>query len=452
MKQKWALAMAVCMAMGQAVPAMAAEVKENTMEVSVWGQKLNDDGVMLDGVLYVPLRKTFEQLDQTVHWYPELNETVVRQPVYPTGSTFSYSTQFPLVAAFPQAGISVYGAKPDGMVIVEKDLEKTSYVKVPYGLEKQTLPKLRYGEYNGDGKRDFSVSVLTEYEPNVQKESLYLLQQSEDGWNSTLFSNESLLADAKAAVSSHFAEGCLVLSVGGEETKVPLEQEATVDFGRVIRFFTTKSYLEAQLPVFALTEENGIGEEIGLLKAEVLFDGTAFTMGDWQFMTMEDVTSNQLLTETALALMQRDLDVEGVFNAGLNGDWEKSVEIGAWHYAPVVSDRFHSLADLEQWVRGTYSNEERCNDFLSRLTGEDAYVKEVDGVLYVNADIGGKGMALQLDEESLRVKLLSPNQAEITFDFDLFDYDTLPSKLTMTKVDGTWLLDTGVYNVAQLAD
>ena len=167
---------------------------------------------------------------------------------------------------------------------------------------------------------------------------------------------------------------------------------------------------------------------------------------------MEDVTSNQLLTETALALMQRDLDVEGVFNAGLNGDWEKSVEMGAWHYAPVVSDRFHSLADLEQWVRGTYSNEERCNDFLSRLTGEDAYVKEVDGVLYVNADIGGKGMALQLDEESLRVKLLSPNQAEITFDFDLFDYDTLPSKLTMTKVDGTWLLDTGVYNVAQLAD
>ena len=79
-------------------------------------------------------------------------------------------------------------------------------------------------------------------------------------------------------------------------------------------------------------------------------------------------------------------------------------------------------------------------------------MKEVDGVLYVNADIGGKGMALQLDEESLRVKLLSPNQAEITFDFDLFDYDTLPSKLTMTKVDGTWLLDTGVYNVAQLAD
>ncbi len=452
MKRKLAVGMAMLCLVCQPVQTWAGVKTLDDWNISIFGQKLQSSAVDIDGTLYVPLRESFELINGEVFWYPEMKDAGTYEQLLPKESDYTFSTQFPLVASFPQAGIYVYGAKPDGMVIVEQDNEKTGYVKVPYGLAYETLPKMRYGEYNGDGKRDFSVAVLTEQAPNVEKESLYLLQQTEEGWGSTRLSNEALLAAANEAVKSSFADGKLTVSVGETKTDVPLDTEAQAEFGRVIRFFITKSYLEAQIPVFAVTKENQIGEEIGLLRGEIAFDGTNFTFANWRFTTLEEETENQALTKTALALMQRDLDVEGVFNAGLDGDWAQQVQVGSWRYAPVISDRFQTMADLEQFVRGTYSNEARCNEFLSRLTGEDAYVVELNGKLYVNADIGGKGMALQLDEESLRVKLLSPTQAEITFDFDLFDYDTLPSKLTMTKVDGTWLLDTGVYHVAQLAD
>ena len=157
-------------------------------------------------------------------------------------------------------------------------------------------------------------------------------------------------------------------------------------------------------------------------------------------------------------LLEQDLEIEGIFNAGLQGNSDYSYQCSLiWEetgqkYFPAVSDTYKTIADLEKLLRSTYSSEERIQYFMQNyIYSEDPYFKEVAGQLCVNMNVGGKGMPIIVDFNSVQVKQISPTQADITFDFDEFNYQTKLAKTSMTLIDGTWYLDQGVYEVAETA-
>ncbi|WP_394267336.1 hypothetical protein [Anaerotignum sp.] len=470
MKKKFCkvLSLTVVMSLMTAVPAFAGEYQESRFDAVIHGQSVKEHGgktVEIDGQIYVPLRTTFEMLEKNVEYWKDSRRVFVNEAVEPSNSEFAFKQPYHLIASIPQERIFLYGLQPRG-VVVSFDGD-ASYIDADYATPQRILPEIAYGDYTGDDIKEIAVSFNTDSGTGVDVDTLHIL--TTDGKEPYVFEDHVFdhavfqnLFDQE--IQTEIKNNTITYKINEKKERqfkldLPEGKEIkALQVGNLIDFDVAKSNILFSVSLGAVYEGVPEGKVFGYLTGEIVFDGTQFSVRNLDMISEEAAEMNTELKAVAQELLERDLEIEFIFNAGLQGDSEYSYQCSLiWEetgqkYFSAVSDTYKTVADLEKLLRRTYSSEERIQHFMqSDVYSEEPYFKEVDGQLYVNMNNGGKGMPIIVDFNSVQVNQISPTKADITFDFDEFDYKTKLAKTSMTLMDGTWYLDQGVYEVAEIA-
>ena len=456
---------ALLISLVSSVPSFAGEYTKTDADAVIDGLSLEKNGierVIIDGEMYVPLRKTFELLEKEVLWQSAFNAAFVNDSKYPSNSQYSKESDYRLIVSVPHESIYVYGLKPKGVVLQFKN--NYSYIDTEYITDEEALPEMAYGDLDGDGLNDIVISFNTESGTDVSVDTLHILKTigyEPHTYTDFVFDNENIINYFNENIAIEAGEDYAIVYYGENEKTFDLDinEKGKINefyFGKNIDFDVTKTCISFKAPI-GISCEKGI-VYFALLKGEIVFNGEDFEIKNTDIISLDEQKELDALAKEAKELLMRDLEIEGIFNGGLQGDsdynykcyqeYEKTGQI----YFPVVSDKYKTVDDLKNLLESTYSSEEKINYFLENYiysTEFDTLFKDLGGKLYVNMLVGGKGMPIILDENSVRVKKISDTNVEIIFDFDMFDYKTYPSVTSMTLVDGKWLLDKGVYETAK---
>ncbi len=457
---------AVIMSFVTAVPAFAGEYQESQIDAVINGQSVKEHGgktVEIDGQIYVPLRTTFEMLEKDVEYWKDSRRVFVNEATEPSNSEYAFKQDYHLIASIPQERIFLYGLQPRG-VVVSFDGD-ASYIDADYATPQRILPEIAYGDYDGNDMKEIAVSFNTDAGTGVDVDTLHVL--TTDGtepyvFKDHVFDNSLFQNLFGKEILTEIKNNRVIYEINGKKERqfrldLPDGKEIKdLQVGNMIDFDVAKSNILFSVSLGAVYDGVPEGKVFGYLTGEITFDGKQFAVQNLDMISVEAEETNAQLKAVAQDLLERDLEIEFIFNAGLQGDSDYSHQCSLiWEetgqkYFPAVSDTYKTVADLENLLRSTYSSEERIQHFIqSGVYSEEPYFKEVDGQLYVNMNNGGKGMPIIVDFNSVQVKQTSPAKADITFDFDEFDYKTKLAKTSMTLVDGTWYLDQGVYEVAE---
>lgn len=461
-----ALSAAVIMSFVTTVPTFAGEYQESKIDAVINGQSVKEHGgktVEIDGQIYVPLRTTFEMLEKNVEYWKDSRKVFVNETVEPSDSEYAFQQPYHLIASIPQERIYLYGLQPKG-VVVSFDGD-TSYIEADYATPQRILPEIAYGDYDADNRKEIAVSFNTDSGTSVDVDTLHVL--TTDGKEPYVFEDhvldntvfQNLFGEA---IQTEIKNNTVTYKINEKkerqfQLKLPNGKEIKkLQVGNLIDFDVAKSNLLFSVSLGAVYDGVPEGKIFGYLTGEITFDGKQFGVQNLDMISEEESETNAQLKVVAQDLLERDLEIEGIFNAGLQGDGDYSYQCSLiWEetgqkYFPAVSDIYKTVADLEKLLRSTYASEERIQYFMQNyIYNEEPYFKEVDGQLYVNMNVGGKGMPIIVDFNSVQVKQISPTKADITFDFDEFDYQTKLAKTSMTLIEGTWYLDQGIYEVAE---
>lgn len=460
------LSMAVLVAFITAVPVFAGEYEESRFDAVINGQSVKEHGgktVEIDGEIFVPLRTTFEMLEKNVEYWKDSRRVFVEESTEPSDSEYAFKQPYHLIASIPQEDIFLYGLQPRG-VVVSFDGD-ASYIDADYATPRRMLPEMAYGDYDGNDRKEIAVSFNTDSGTGLDVDTLHVL--TTDGkkpyvfqdhvFDNTVFQN--LFGKEIQTEMKNNMVTCKIHEKKERQFKLDLPEGTEVQdlqIGNMIDFDVAKSNILFSVSLGAVYDGVPEGKVFGYLTGEITFDGEQFAVQNLDMISAEAAETNAQLKAIAQDLLDRDLEITFIFNAGLQGDSDYSYQCFLiWEetgqkYFPAVSDTYKTVADLEKLLRSTYSSEERIQHFMQNyIYSEDPYFKEVDGQLCVNMNVGGKGMPIIVDFDSVRVKQTSPTKADITFDFDEFDYKTKLAKTSMTMIDGTWYLDRGVYEVAE---
>ena len=462
------LSATVIMSFVTAVPTFAGEYQESGIDAVINGQSVNEHGgktVEIDGQIYVPLRTTFEMLEKNVEYWKDARKVFVNEVVEPSNSEYVFQQPYHLIASIPQERIYLYGLQPKG-VVVSFDGD-ASYIDADYATPQRILPEIAYGDYDDDNRKEIAVSFNTDSGTGVDVDTLHIL--TTDGKEPYVFQDhvldntvfQNLFGEA---IQTEIKNNTVTYKINGKKERqfqleLPKGKEIKkLQVGNLIDFDVAKSNILFSVSLGAVYDSVPEGKIFGYLTGEIIFDGKQFGVQNLDMISEEESETNAQLKVVAQDLLEQDLEIEGIFNAGLQGNSDYSYQCSLiWEetgqkYFPAVSDTYKTIADLEKLLRSTYSSEERIQYFMQNyIYSEDPYFKEVAGQLCVNMNVGGKGMPIIVDFNSVQVKQISPTQADITFDFDEFNYQTKLAKTSMTLIDGTWYLDQGVYEVAETA-
>lgn len=469
MKGTKVFSVAMVISLTMTMPVFAGEYHESRFDAVINGQSVKEHGgkvVEIEEEIYVPLRTTFEMLEKDVAYWKDSRRVFVSEPLEPRDSEYAFRRPYHLIASIPQQDIFLYGLQPKGVVVSFCD--DITYIDAVYATPRRTLPGIAYGDYDGNGIQEIAVSFQTDSGTGIDQDTLHVL--TTDGTEPYIFTDhvfdlkmlQPLLTEVIQTEIENQQVTFRINENKERQFRIDLPEGKTIrniQMGNLLDFQVAKSGIGFSASLGAVSDGVPEGRIFGYVTGEIRFNGEQFTLRNLDMISQEEKEENAALKDVAKALLEQDLEVEFIFNAGLQGDStyhyqcaQISEETGQ-RYFPAVSDTYHTIADLENLLRSTYSREERIQHFLRHCKedGENRpYFKEVDGQLYVDMNNGGHGMPIILDTESVQVKQISPTKAEITFDFDEFDYKTKLAKTSMTWIDGKWYLDYGIYEVAEI--
>lgn len=149
--------------------------------------------------------------------------------------------------------------------------------------------------------------------------------------------------------------------------------------------------------------------------------------------------------QQAKKLVMQDLEMEMFFNgAAITGE-----ESPYAPYMPVYSETFYTVSDLEERIQTLYADPNRRKQFLDLCMGENPLFKDIEGKLYANTDIGGKGLPLYIDETDCFIKTSSDRQAVIVCPYrvEMDGWETGQLEVPLVWQDGIWKLGKGVYEL-----
>ncbi len=427
-------------------------------------EKEKENAVNINGSIYIPLRKVAELFGKEVNWYEDLNEVVIQESKKPDDSAEAFQSDFHLIASIPREDIYVYGLQPKGVIVYYKG--QASYLDVEYTTPRMILPAIAYGDYDKDGEKDIALSFYSMSGTGVGIEELHILTADKDKNNASILIDNKL--ETEAIVSQ--IQKKLTYQYDRQDKKIELTLDGSkfvcadpagknfttfvtdVSYGSFIEFDLTKSKIMVKVPIATKTNGTVEGNYFGTITAEVSLKGNQFTLSNFGFISDTENEELAELRETAVSLLKNDLEIESIFNAGLQGNADYHYEAylnfektGDPFY-PAVSDKYKTMKDIEELMRNTYSSELRINSFLAK--GKD-YFKEKDGILYVDMKNGGHGMPVIVNFDSVRVEKAGVGKVNITFDYNMFDYDTEPVTTSMSFHSDKWLLDRGIYEFVE---
>lgn len=438
--------------------AFAGEYIDDGVEVVIDGEKMtgSPEAVKIDGQVYVPIRRAFEMIGKDVVWHDVFNSVEVSDSATPDDSAKAFESDFHLIASLPQEDIFVYGLRPKGIVVYFKG--EASYVDTEYCSSKRILPDISYGDYNNDGKYEIALNFYVESESGEDTEELHVLVGYNNDGIYYVEDNKFSAQSFKNIIDEHLSYGYdksqntvnIIIDGASFECQNPFEDFSGLSYGETFEFEISKSFLTVRTAV-SVVSGDGQNKCIGFFESDLSFKDNKFNMEKVNFINESQFNELLELKETAIGLLKDDLEIESIYNGALQGNWEYkmslNIEESGERFFPAVSDKFHSTKDLEDFLRNTYSSEERINKFLSKNTDEygTQYFKDVDGELYVDMLNGGKGMAVEFDFNSVRVEKINYGLVKVIFDYNLFDYPTKPAETSISLHNGKWLLDKGVY-------
>ncbi len=437
----------------------AGEYEKSDADAVIDGLSLREHGaqtVMIDDVMYVPLRQTFEMLGKDVFWQEEERTAVVEDT--------AQGQRFSLIASDTDGQAFLYGLQPQGVILSYRG--DASYLPIEYAPQEGSVPKLVCADYDGDGIEEIALKISVGNAQKDAEEALCLLQS--DGTEPYIFSTVTF---GQAEIADYVKQH-MEVSLRGDSLRVVLEQVGktfSLDYGqagkpqRVLvgekaEITISATLFSFRLPISVVCENDTV--EAAALTGKIVFSEDGFMITDTQVISVAEETELTQLQQEAKALLERDLQIEQIFNAGLQGDSAYAeacfliYQQTGQEYFPVISEEYKTVADLKALLESTYSGAERVDHFMDTYVSPAegaALFKDVDGALYVNMLVGGKGLAIMPDMDSIRVQKLSDTKAEITFGYTFFGTVMGPATTSMTKIDGQWYLDQGVYEVASIA-
>ncbi len=392
---------ALLISLVSSVPSFAGEYTKTDADAVIDGISLEKNGierVIIDGEMYVPLRKTFEMLEKEVLWQSAFNAAFVNDSKYPSNSQYSKESDYRLIASVPHESIYVYGLKPKGVVLQFKN--NYSYIDTEYITEEEALPEMAYGDLDGGGLNDIVISFNTESGTDASVDTLHILKTSSGRraytYTDFVFDNENIINYFNENIAIEAGVDYATVYYGKNEKtfNLDLSKKGEINdfyFGRNIDFDVTKTCISFKAPI-GVSCEKGIAY-FALLKGEIVFNGEDFEIKNTDIISLDEQKELDALAKEAKELLMRDLEIEGIFNGGLQGDsdynykcyqeYEKTGQI----YFPVVSDEYKTVDDLKNLLESTYSSEDKIKNFLGNYvysTEFDTLFKDIGGKLYVN--------------------------------------------------------------------
>ena len=461
MKKSLALLLTFCLSVCPVVTVLGGEYEPFEGSITISGQHIfAGNGIKLDGRVYMPVRELAEELGKDVSWQESYEIVEITDTKTPIEDYEEYKRfQFPLLAALPQDEIYLYAVKPEGAIFLGKDgvcfLDEftvaTTYQK----------PQMKKMDLNQDGRQEVVLSVTQENNIDTYRQALFVISDTVEndmvsyvpyGYNPVDYLNQ--LEETLQNVYRQ-EERKLVLQIGQEEYACDLTEYLSEDekvsnlcYGDYVYFTPLEDKVTAAFLLGVQKEGEVEPYYVGTLEGEVSFDEKmGFSLENIQFVSKDKENYKQI----AVDLIQKDIDKEFMFMGGYFSisDETRETENQYAPYYPVKDEKYHSLADIYQALEDTYTTEEKINGFWKYLEiEENPLYKEIDGQLYVNDLVGGKGMPLQLDEDSLTAYPIHENQAAVYVPYTVFIDGFEPGviRTTMTKTERGWRLDEGMYD------
>lgn len=159
--------------------------------------------------------------------------------------------------------------------------------------------------------------------------------------------------------------------------------------------------------------------------------------------------ATEMSVEDAKTLLKEKIDAGmnllTVYMGGSIQFDEKSQLAGNTNYCLVTDENYKSIADLKAATEKVYSKkiaEETL--YMDQFDGENARFKEADGKLYVNQDIGGKGISAEFDVDTLTIVSQTPDTMVVSMDYSRFDEAQGKAEITLVKENDNWVLDSKI--------
>ncbi|MEG2673198.1 MAG: hypothetical protein RR937_08475 [Ruthenibacterium sp.] len=155
----------------------------------------------------------------------------------------------------------------------------------------------------------------------------------------------------------------------------------------------------------------------------------------------------EMTVEEAKTLVQEKVE-EGVriLNILMNGnvkcDQNAPLEAGSNVYLVTEPD-YPNVAALKAAVEAVYSKKVAEEDlYPGQFDGEYTHFKDSDGKLYIDQNVGGMGVEVDFDYDSLVIVSQTSDSLEVEMERFHFGESQGASKLNLIKENGNWVLDS----------
>lgn len=165
----------------------------------------------------------------------------------------------------------------------------------------------------------------------------------------------------------------------------------------------------------------------------------------------ETTTANTLLTDDAVREMIKPI-LDSAFElysayqlGGLDAELPaEGVELKADgnSFYPVKSDKFKTIADLKEATEKVYTKRLSEEIYSFAFDSENPRYKEIDGVLNIDTNIGGKGYGRTLLTDTAAIVAQTDRTLTVQMDFTEIDGTPGQTDINLVKEDGNWHLDT----------